>query len=391
MKAAYFHPIGGASGDMILAALLDAGLPLHRLEEGVAALNVPNVRVRAWRDQRGAVAGTRVDVETPDGGPGTIDGFVKTIGESALPDIVKERAISIFRRLGEAEAAVHGAHDAPPRLHELGSWDTLVDVVGAVIGLHALGVKAVFSAPLVVGSGTMETSHGTLPVPGPATAHLIADAGAPIGPVPGERLGELTTPTGAAILTTLAAFTAPTMRVESIGYGLGTKEVAGLPNALAVWLGEVASEGTTLVLLETNIDDSTPEVLAYVQERLMELGALDAWLMPVHMKKGRAGVLLSVLAPVNLEPLLVDAMLRETTTLGVRTRPIHRYEARREVRRVETSLGAIGVKVKLMNGRVVSAAPEFEDCRRIAREQERALQEVYRLAEEAAWREVGQA
>ncbi|PZC45825.1 MAG: hypothetical protein C1O27_002200 [Chloroflexi bacterium] len=385
MKAAYFHSVGGASGDMTLAALLDAGLPLPKLEEAIAALGLSGIGLKTWRDRRGAIAGTRVDVDVPDGPARSIADFVKIIQNSSLPETVQKQAVSIFERLGEAEAAVHGTHDGPPKLHELGSLDTLVDVVGAVAGLHTMGVEAVYASPLMLGSGTVKTSHGILPVPGPATAHLIASAAAPVSPPPREPLGELTTPTGAAILTTLATFSTPTIRVEAIGYGLGAKKVDGLPNALAVWLGEVTSEGSSLVLLETNIDDSTPEVLAYVQERLMELGALDAWLTPVHMKKGRSGAQLSVLAEANLEPLLVEAILRETSTLGVRRRSVDRYEAQREMRQVETDLGVIGVKVKLLNKRVISVAPEFEDCRRLAQELGLPLQEVYRIAEEAAW------
>lgn len=385
MKAAYFHSVGGASGDMTLAALLDAGLDLSELEAAIALLGFPDVRIKTWRDRSEAIAGTRVDVEVPAGPARTITDFIKIIRSSDLPAIVQEQAVSIFERLGDAEAAVHGSHDGPPKLHELGSLDTLVDIVGAVAGLHALGVEAIYASPLMLGSGTVKTSHGVLPVPGPATAHLIADAGAPMSPPPKKPVGELTTPTGAAILTTLAAFSTPTIRVEAIGYGLGAKKVGGLPNALAVWLGDVTSEAAPLVLLETNIDDSSPEILAYVQDRLMELGALDAWLTPLHMKKGRSGVQLSVLTSANLEPLLVETVLRETSTLGVRRRTVDRYEAKREVRQVETGLGAIGIKVKLLNGRVISVAPEFEECRLIAQELGLPLQEVYRVANEAAW------
>ena len=385
VKAAYFHSVGGASGDMTLAALLDAGLDLSELEAAIALLGFPDVRIKTWRDRSEAIAGTRVDVEVPAGPARTITDFIKIIRSSDLPAIVQEQAVSIFERLGDAEAAVHGSHDGPPKLHELGSLDTLVDIVGAVAGLHALGVEAIYASPLMLGSGTVKTSHGVLPVPGPATAHLIADAGAPMSPPPKKPVGELTTPTGAAILTTLAAFSTPTIRVEAIGYGLGAKKVGGLPNALAVWLGDVTSEAAPLVLLETNIDDSSPEILAYVQDRLMELGALDAWLTPLHMKKGRSGVQLSVLTSANLEPLLVETVLRETSTLGVRRRTVDRYEAKREVRQVETGLGAIGIKVKLLNGRVISVAPEFEECRLIAQELGLPLQEVYRVANEAAW------
>jgi uncharacterized protein (TIGR00299 family) protein len=385
VKVAYFHSVGGVSGDMTLAALLDAGLPLPTLEAAIGALGLSDMRIEAWRDRRGAIAGTRVEVEVANDPPRSISDFIKIIQGSDLPAMVQKQATSIFERLGEAEAAVHGIHDGPPKLHELGSLDTLVDIVGAVAGLHAMGVEAVYASPLMLGSGTVKTSHGVLPVPGPATAYLIADAGAPVRPPPKEPLGELTTPTGAAILTTLATFSTRTIRVEAIGYGLGSKKVDGLPNALAVWLGEVTSEDASLVLLETNIDDSTPEVLAYVQERLMDLGALDAWLTPVHMKKGRSGAQLSVLSAANLEPLLVEAILRETSTLGVRRRSVDRYEAQREVRQVETGLGVIGVKVKLLNKRVVSVAPEFEDCRRLAQKLGLPLQEVYRVAEEAAW------
>ena len=394
MRVAYFHSIGGASGDMTLGALVDAGLPLDTLKQALAKLPVDGYRLSVSQERRGSVAGTRLLVETDEGTAHhkAISGLIALVAQSSLDEVIKERATRVLQRIGEAEARAHRISEGESVLHELGHLDTLIDVVGAVAGLHALDIQEVYASPLLVGSGIVETSHGPIPVPGPATMELIAEARAPVVAPSAHRstAGELTTPTGAALLTTLASFDAPTMIVERIGYGLGSRDTPTLPNVLAVWLGETeaAPKVGGYQLLETNIDDSTPELLAYAQEQLLALGAADAWFSSIQMKKGRPGVLLSALVPAALEGYAAELILRETSTLGIRVRSVERYEADREVQTVACSVGTVPVKVKRLGSQIIGIAPEYDACRRIAQERAMPLAEVYRLVNDAAWQQI---
>ena len=396
MRIAYFHSIGGASGDMMLGTLVDAGVSVEALKGELAKLPVSGFRISARQERRAGLLGTRVLVETeaePNAGqPRSVSEFIATIHQSTLDEAVKEQATEVLKRLGEAEKRAHRLAKGEAVLHELGDLDTLVDVVGTVAGIHLLGIQEVYASALLVGSGVVKSSHGAIPVPGPATMELIAQSEASIvPPSPQQPMpGELTTPTGAALLTTLASFDAPPMTVERIGYGLGSRDDPTRPNALAVWLGERqdAPKRDGHRLLETNVDDSTPEVLAYAQEQLLALGAVDVWFTSIQMKKSRPGVLLSALVPASLESGAAELILRETSTLGIRVRPVERYEALREVKEVTSPFGAVQVKVKRMGHQVVGVSPEYEPCRRIARERGLPLAEVYRLVSEAAWKQV---
>ena len=370
---------------MLLGALLDAGLSQERLEEELGKLSVDGFTLQVSQGQRGGVSGTHVRVVIADDTAHTWDDFAGAIERSTLSDSTRARARDVFRRLEEAERRAHriGAGDAPPHLHELGSLDTLVDVVGVVAGLEALGVTALYASAFPLGGGVTASQHGAIPAAAPATLELAAMAGAPVRP--SGQQGETVTPTGAALVTTLASFHRPTLNAQRVGYGLGTRDPAGVPNVVALWLGEAyEADAEGLVLLETNIDDMNPQVYGHVQELLLELGALDVWLTPIQMKKGRPGALLSVLAPDTLEREAVDLLLRETTTLGIRTRRVSRHAAQREVREVETSLGRVAVKVKYLEGRPVAAAPEYEACRALARAQGIPLQTVLRVVEAEA-------
>lgn len=370
---------------MLLGALLDAGLSQKRLEGELGKLPVGGFALEVSQGQRGGVSGTHVRVVIEEDARHTWEDFATAVGRSALSDSTKARALGVFRRLEEAERRAHRVEsgEASPHLHELGSLDTLVDVVGVVAGLEALGVTELYASPMPLGSGVTASQHGAIPAAAPATLELAAMAGAPVG-LAGQA-GETVTPTGAALVTSLASFGRPTLNVERVGYGLGTRDPAGVPNVVALWLGEeVRAGGGGLVLLETNIDDMSPQVYGHVQEMLLELGARDVWLTPIQMKKGRPGVLLSVLAADTLEQEAVDLLLRETTTLGVRTRRVRRHVAEREVREVETSLGRVAVKVKYVDGRPVAAAPEYEDCRALARAKGIPLQTVLRVVEAEA-------
>ena len=396
MRIAYFHSIGGASGDMMLGALVDAGVSVEALKGELAKLSISGFQISARQDRRAGLLGTRVLVETevePDASqPRSVSEFIATIGKSTLDEAVKKQATQVLKRLGEAEKRAHRLAKGEAVLHELGDLDTLVDVVGTVACIHLLGIQEVYASALLTGSGVVQSSHGAIPVPGPATMELIADVQATVIPPSAQRPmpGELTTPTGAALLTTLASFDAPSMTVERIGYGLGTRDDPARPNALSVWLGErqETPKGDGLRLLETNVDDSTPELLAYAQEQLLALGAADVWFTSIQMKKSRPGVLLSALVSASLEGRAAELILRETSTLGIRVRPVERYEALREVREVTSPYGTVPVKIKRMGHQVMGVSPEYEPCRRIAQERGLPLAEVYRLVSEAAWEQV---
>lgn len=383
MTSAYFQCIGGASGDMILGALLDAGLALADLQDALAKLGVDGYALEARKARRGGLDGTHVVVNLDERGrkPHTIRDFVDIVEASRFSEGVVQGSRAVFQRLAEAEAAVHRTTPEQTHLHELGTLDTLVDVVGGVAGLEMLGVERIYCSAFPSGSGVIRSQHGLLPVPAPATAALFAMANAPVAAPPGNahNTGEMVTPTGAAILTTLADFTHPEINVKRIGYGLGARDSAQYPNALALWLGEEkpAAYSAGVKLIETNIDDMNGELLGYVQERLLAIGARDVWFTPIQMKKNRPAVMLSVIVSADMESDAVALIMRETSTLGVRVRPLERIEAGREVMRIDTSLGSAAVKLKRINDAVVSAAPEYEDARRIALERRLPLQQVY--------------
>ena len=390
MISAYFQCIGGASGDMILGALLDAGLSLDDLRGALVSLDVDGYSLKAQRAQRGGLDGTHLVVELEERGrrTHTIQNFVDIVEASGLSNEVVRQSREVFLRIGEAEARVHGTATGETHLHELGTLDTLVDVVGSVAGLEMLGVERVYCSAFPSGSGVVRSEHGLLPVPAPATAVLFQMANAPVAAPPNNahNTGEMVTPTGAAVLTTLATFKHPQLSVARIGYGLGTRDSQQYPNALALWLGSEQPSGysTGVKLIETNIDDMSGELLGYVQERLFEIGARDVWFTPIQMKKNRPATMLSIIVSADKEAEAVELVMRETSTLGVRVRPLERIEAEREVVRIETSVGSAAVKLKRLNGRVVSVSPEYEDARLRARERDLPLQEVFsRIQREA--------
>lgn len=388
MKAAYFDCFAGASGDMVLGALLDAGVSLKALESGLARLPLKGYKIRAIPAKRGAISGTLALVEIQHERQFSPKEAHELIEASSLSKTVKERSVLIFQRLAAAEAKVHGyPNDKEAHFHEVGAVDAIVDIVGAVVGISLLGIEKVFASPLPSGGGAVASSHGVLPIPAPATLELIASSGAPIRPT---RLGdtppfEMVTPTGAAILTTIASFEEPVLRLEKIGYGVGRRDLSAFPNVLPLWLGVLeSSEDTDLYLLETNIDDTTPEVLGYVMERLLAQGARDVWFTPIQMKKDRPAMMVSVLVGAGGRASALETLLRETSTLGVRVQAIRRHEAVREEVRFTSKLGEAQVKVKRLEGRIVSISPEYEICRRLAMETGLPLLEVYRIVEREA-------
>ncbi|KAB8142077.1 nickel pincer cofactor biosynthesis protein LarC [Chloroflexia bacterium SDU3-3] len=403
-KALYFDCFSGISGDMALGALLDTGLALEALREALASLPVAGWAIDAERGMRGYLSGTRALVTAPEQHVHRHLADVRAIIEgSQLSQAVKERSVAIFTLLAEAEGAIHGIAPTEVHFHEVGALDAIVDIVGVVTGLHLLGIEAVYASPVPLGTGWGRAAHGALPIPAPATLSLLAAAKAPT--TADTTPFELVTPTGAALLAGLARFERPAMRLERVGYGLGKRDLER-PNALRVWVGEIDApsdhehhdhehhdhehhdhehresreEEARTVLLETNVDNQNPEQLAYLGSLLLDLGALDVWQTAIHMKKGRLATMVSALVPAACEEQAVDALMRESTTLGVRRRAVERHTCERRVEHVDTPFGAVRVKRKLWQGRDLGAAPEFEDCARIAREQGIALRDVYALA-----------
>lgn len=380
MKVGYLDCYSGISGDMILGALLDCGLSLSSLTEELARLPLTGYRISAQKASRGVITGTQATVflEGSASEQRSLSDILDLIEKSGLNQRVKERSTRIFEHLAEAEARVHGIPIEEVEFHEVGAIDAIVDVVGAVIGFEQLGVEALFCSPLPSGSGTAETRHGTIPIPAPATLELIASSGAPIRPTPYRDM-ELVTPTGAAIVTTIASFERPTLSLHCIGYGIGGREPVDIPNVLPLWLGEMIEYERKLLLLETNIDDMSPELYGYIMERLFEQGALDVWFTPIQMKKNRPAVMLSALAPPDTEGQIVETLIRETSTLGVRVQQVERHHASQELVQIDSSLGRVGVKVKRLHGEVVGISPEYEDCRLLAQKHDQPLQRVYRI------------
>lgn len=387
MKIAFIQSIGGASGDMLLAALLDLGLPLDFLLQELSKMEISGYQLSVGQESRREMRGTKLKV-TLDGGarlsPRVLSDLVSGSGLSTGQ---KQRATRVLDALWAAESRVHGDAIESLELEELGSVDTLVDVVGVAIGLDYFGVEKIFASPLVLGAAEPPRWPGGYPNPAPATLELTAMADAKVAadnPIY-QGAGELTTPTGAALITALAQFERPPFTVSAVGVGLGTRDPQNFPNILRIWLGELDQQSTAnmqgdIVLLETNLDDVPGEVLGFAQEALFSLGALDVWLTPVQMKKNRPGVILSALVPQRLEEAAYQVILRETPTLGVRTRPVERYIAQRQNVPMDMDLGVISVKVKWLDGVPVGVAPEYEDCRRVSLESGVPYQEVYQRA-----------
>jgi uncharacterized protein (TIGR00299 family) protein len=378
---AYLDMPSGISGDMFLGCLIDAGWSIDALRQTIGRLGLPDGSwsVEARATMRGPLHATFADVHTEE--PAARHRHLRTIRaliESAeLPSEVKGGAIGTFERLAAAEAKVHGTSVEEVHFHEVGALDAIVDIVGVTAGLHAMGIDALFASAAPLGPGWVDTEHGRLPLPAPATLELLAAAGAPTCGAPGP--GELVTPTGAALLAQLATFEQPRMRLAKIAVGCGRTSF-DWPNVARLWLGEPADTSDPIVQLDANIDDMNPQFYASVSDRLFEAGALDVWNTPVQMKKGRPGVVLSVLAPRTHEAALAQLVLRETTTFGLRTREVQRYEASREFRVVETAFGEVRVKIKRLGGDVVGAMPEFEDCRRLAEEHGVTVRAVHEAA-----------
>ena len=381
MKIAYFDTIAGISGDMVLGAFVSAGLPLEELSRELQRLSLQGFELQASHVERSGIVGVKVDVviSAQPKYHRHLKEIMELIEKSGLSSGVKEYSKKIFHEIAKAEAKVHNTTIEKIHFHEVGALDSVVDVVGAAICLEKFGVKQVYSSPVKLGSGGfVATEHGEMPIPTPATVEILKDYPTLLTDIHSE----LTTPTGAAIIKALSKgeLAHERIRVERIGYGAGSRELGRIPNLLRVMIGELESEydEDELLTVETNIDNLNPEVYPFVLEQLFSSGAHDAYLVPIIMKKGRPGVLLSVL--VNRGKL--DAILRilfgETTTLGVRIQPIERRKLPRIEKEVDTSLGKVKVKAVVQDG-AERLVPEFEECRRISNERKLPLLEVYRI------------
>jgi len=380
----HFDCFSGISGDMVLGALVDAGLPLKGLVRGLASVRAGEYVLRSKRVSRGGLHATKVEVVIRDGfrSPLSLHAIHRTIRSSRLPAPVKDRSREVFERLARAEGIAHRVAPTQVKFHEVGVVDSLVDVVGSVLGCHLLGIERVTASPVNLGSGTIDSAHGLLPVPGPAVAALARSV--PVFSAGPTR--ELTTPTGIAILSTLAQAYGPLplMRPRTIGYGAGTADLDGWPNVLRVFLGEPfltsgslsSGESDAVVQVETNLDDLNPQVYDTVMDRLFVAGALDVTLTPVIMKQGRPGVLLAALAPRQKVEAVVGVMMRETTTLGVRLHEVGRLVLPRHMETVRTRSGVVRVKVARTGAQGVKAAPEYRDCKKIAEQTGRPVREI---------------
>jgi pyridinium-3,5-bisthiocarboxylic acid mononucleotide nickel chelatase len=391
-RAIYFDCPSGASGDMILGALVDVGVSLDALRQELARLALPGWRLTAREVRRGAFRATKVDVEID---PGTasahrhLGDIVGILEASGLAPAVLGGAVAIFRRLAEAEARVHGTTVEEVHFHDVGAVDAIVDVTGAVVALRLLGVEAVHVSALPIGGGFVDGPHGRMPIPGPGTAELLRNF-----PVVDTGVqAELVTPTGAAILTTLAAGAGrmPAMTVERVGYGAGGRDLPGTPNVLRCFVGATGG-GTpieTLAQVETTIDDMSPQLYEPLMERLFEAGALDVFLTPVVMKRSRPGTVLTALCAPERVGELSRVLFEESSTIGVRWTEVARARLEREMVTLPTAYGALPFKVSRLGGRVVTVTPEFADVVRLARDKAVPVREVLDQARADARRQLG--
>jgi len=391
----YLDCFSGASGDMILGALIDLGLPMDALKGALGSLAIEYGDISAGRVMRAGISSTKFQLHPPppsEAGAASagqalhkhyhLKGIVNAIGRSNLKPEGQDRAIQLFERLAEAEAAIHETPIEKVHLHEVGALDSIIDIVGAVYGFDYFGIDDIVSSPLNVGGGTVHCAHGELPVPAPATARLLKDV-----PVYSKGTSEMLTPTGALLVTGYAkAFgPLPPMRIERIGYGAGDRDPKGTPNVLRIMKGERA-EATAVdtpervVKIECEIDDMNPQLFGPLMDGLLAAGAVDAFYTPVQMKKGRPGTLVTVIAAPTRRQALIDILFRESTTIGVRYEEMARACLDRAVETVTTPYGDIRFKIARRDGRELNAAPEFDDCARLAHEKGVSIKEVQAAA-----------
>jgi pyridinium-3,5-bisthiocarboxylic acid mononucleotide nickel chelatase len=383
MTIAYFDCFSGISGDMVLGALVDLGLDLDELARGLSSLDLEEFKLESREVMSYSLRGTKVDVIVPESVlVRTFNNIRDLIESSSLPDEVKSLSLEIFMRIASAESVIHNKPVDQVHFHEVGAVDSIVDIVGAAYGVRALGITEVFASPLPLGHGMIKTQHGSIPVPAPAVLEILADT-----PTYGRGIPtEIVTPTGAAIVKTLAGSfgTLPPMEISKVGYGAGTKDI-GVPNLLRVITGEPldarGEQEQLAYVISTNIDDMNPEFYEYVMERLFSSGAHDVWLTPIQMKKTRPGVIINVLCGAADASKLKSILLEETSTFGLRTSTVMKKAIERELIEVVTDWGTVRVKIGRESGHVTSVSPEFSDCAKVAGEKGVPIKEVFRQAQ----------
>jgi pyridinium-3,5-bisthiocarboxylic acid mononucleotide nickel chelatase len=389
-KVAYLDCTSGISGDMFLAAILDSGLSEERLVSELAKITLGSYQFKASRVLRGGIAANRVEIAIPEKQPHRhLHHIEKMLTESTLSQTVKAKALTVFTRLAEVEGRLHGKPPGSVHFHEVGAVDAVLDIAGTCAGLELLGIANLLCSPLNVGGGRVQAAHGTLPIPAPATAELLKNL--PVYSTGVE--GELVTPTGAALVATLAAGFGPmpAMTVETIGYGAGATDFPSHPNVARLFVGEqtqvTAVHGLTgndvVSVIQASVDDMSPQIYGYLVEQALAAGALDVTCSSVQMKKNRPGLELTLLCPPEKADYFAQLIFEQTTTIGLRIHEERRQVLDREVTSVETVYGPVRVKVARRDGRVLNAAPEYEDCRRLAEERAVPLKDVIAEAQSA--------
>lgn len=391
-QIAYLDCHSGISGDMFLGAMLDldAGFTLDSLKSRLAALPLHGYQLKLESFQDKGIHGSRFEVilsEQDATAPQTrhFSDIVALLNASTLSPAVRKNALSIFQRLAEAEATIHGTGIEEVHFHEVGAIDAIVDIIGAAIAIETLGINQLYASPLPLSSGHVKTAHAVLPVPAPATLEILRRVAAPW--IPSAAEGEMVTPTGAAILATLAQFQTPAISIERVGYGFGQKQFPW-PNCLRLCLGRAGyslqlgekADTDWVTVIESNIDNMTGELLGGLMDRLLAAGALDVSYTAIQMKKNRPAVMLTVICKVEEGDMMARLFLSESGTLGVRISQVQRLKAQRKFERIETPIGPLSVKIKRLGAQVVSATPEYEDCQRLALERGLTLEEVYEVA-----------
>jgi len=390
MKLAYFDCPAGVSGDMLLGALVDCGVSIDEIKEGLALLPIQDFEITVNRVNKAGLVSTQVEILVQDKvKERRLAEIITVIRESRLPEKIKGNSLDVFQRIGVVEARIHGLDVEEVHLHELGGLDTIIDVVGVFLGKEILKIERVFASPLPLGTGYIQTAHGTIPLPAPATLALLE--GVPI--VGSEFKTELVTPTGAALLTSMVQEFGiiPSMRLLKTGYGAGKRDMP-IPNVLRMLIGEGIEHSSSnypfqeekLVCLECNIDNMNPEIYSYLSECLFNTGALDVSLTPIYMKKNRPGTLVTVLCSEEITEKLIDILFSETTTLGARKYTVNRYSVERHITQVTTPYGAVNVKFSKKGETSWNYTPEYEDCRRLASQHHIPIMKIYRAAECAA-------
>ncbi|MBI4379215.1 MAG: nickel pincer cofactor biosynthesis protein LarC [Nitrospinae bacterium] len=400
MKIAYFDCFSGISGDMILGAMVDAGIDIESIRGGLKSLDFAGYEISVSKVKRKGIAGTKVDIiidEKKHVHHRDYKDIKGMIEKSGLSEIVKENSLKIFERIAEAEAKVHNTSIDNVHFHELGAVDTIIDVVGAALCINLLAPDKIIASPINTGRGMTKTEHGIFPVPAPATAEMLKGFPSFLS----DTEFELATPTGVGIITTVAkgVYSTPVMKAQAIGYGAGSMEIPESPNLLRVMIGETIPsipfferggvegfEHDSVIVIETNIDDMNPQFYDHVINKIFEGGALDVFLTPIIMKKNRPAVKITTLSHNDSADRLVDILLRETTSFGLRMYRTERIKLQREIKSIETGYGNAKIKIGKRDGKVISIAPEYEDCKRIATESGISIKEAYEIVRSAGMR-----